>query len=119
MTEQGAAGIDVIGQALAELDSAEILIVCPGLIHNGDDIGALHCGEGLRVHTNRLHQLLDVARGGVGGLLHLHELEVPQEGGEDAGGAVGTGLIPDIGADAEASQGAGIENGGKAEQCHQ
>lgn len=89
MTEQGAAGIDVIGQALAELDSAEILIVCPGLIHNGDDIGALHCGEGLRVHTDRLHQLLDVVRGSVGGLLHLHELEVPQEGGEDAGGAVG------------------------------
>lgn len=53
------------------------------------------------------------------GSLHLHELEVPQEGGEDAGGAVGTGLIPDIGADAEASQGAGIENGSKAEQCHQ
>ena len=48
MTEQGAAGIDVIGQALTELDSAEILIVCPGLIHNGDDIGALHCGKGLR-----------------------------------------------------------------------
>ena len=104
--EFGYNGDEVI--LIDEIASGNMRVYKDGKIVDPMDMGKLD-----------VYKRQDVVRGGVGGLLHLHELEVPQEGGEDAGGAVGAGLIPDIGADAEASQGAGIENGGKAKQSHQ
>lgn len=119
MAEQGAAGLDVVGEAFAELHRIKVFVVGPGLVHDGDDVGLLDGAEQFRLGADRLHQALDVIRGGVLGFFHLHELEIPQEGSEHAGGAVGTCLIPDIGVDAESPKRAGIEDRREAEHRRQ
>ena len=96
--------LDVIHRALAQRYVAEILEICPGLVHNGEDVRVLRRNRGQRIGFRSAHDSRDGLRRRILRLLDLHELGIAQKLRNRAARAVYARLVPDVGLDAEQAE---------------
>ena len=102
--------VDEIGDTFAQGKVAEAFKVCPGFVHDGDDVRTGIGGNSRFDRSDLLRNPLDVLCRRVLRRFDRHELGVAQKNSKSAVFGVGAGLVPDIGADTEGFQRVGLQN---------